>query len=430
MTTLSSESLASPRSGSATDVLTGTNGSPARAGADGATNSAAVHRPASLEWVERLVRFDTTSRESNLGLIETIPDAVQRITGKAPVLTYDRTGKKANLFATVAAASGELDGGIVLSGHTDVVPVDGQQWQSNPFEPEIRDGLLYGRGTADMKGFIGTVMAQLPNFAAKPLRQPIHLSLTYDEEVGCLGAPVLLADLAARGVKPSGCIVGEPTEMRVVVAHKGINTFRCHVHGHAAHSSLTPRGANAIEHAARLICFIRDMVDEFRAKGPFDADFDVPFSTEQTSLIKGGNAINTVPADCEFQFEYRNLPGVDAAGIEARIRAYIQTELLPRMRRDHPAAAIELIRTAGAPALDAAEQAAVTTLVRALARDTETRKVAYATEGGQFAQAGIPTVICGPGNIQQAHRADEYVALEQIVACESFLDKLMRSLLV
>ncbi|WP_347558790.1 acetylornithine deacetylase [Robbsia sp. KACC 23696] len=411
MTTLFSESLASSRTGS---------------GAASAAASSA--RPQSLDWIEQLVRMDTTSRESNLGLIETIRDAVQRITGRAPVLTYDRTGKKANLFATLPAANGEVDGGIVLSGHTDVVPVDGQQWQSDPFKPEIRDGLLYGRGTADMKGFIGTVMSQLPNFAAQPLKQPVHLSFTYDEEVGCLGAPVLLADLAARGVKPSGCIVGEPTEMRVVVAHKGINTFRCQVHGQAAHSSLTPRGANAIEHAARLICYIRDMVDEFRAKGPFDEDFDVPFSTGQTSLIRGGNAINTVPAECEFQFEYRNLPGVDAAAIEARIRAYIDSELLPRMKRDHPDAAIELMRTAGAPALDAAEQAAVTTLVRALARDDVVRKVAYATEGGQFALAGIPTVICGPGNIQQAHRADEYVALEQIVACEVFLGRLLQSL--
>ncbi len=417
MTSLAPESLASLRTGS---------GAETDATAD--HSNATPARPASLDWIETLVRMDTTSRESNLGLIETIRDAVQRITGKAPVLTYDRTGKKANLFATLPAASGEVDGGIVLSGHTDVVPVDGQQWQSDPFKPEIRDGLLYGRGTADMKGFIGTVMTKLPEFASHALRQPIHLSFTYDEEVGCLGAPVLLADLAARGVKPSGCIVGEPTEMRVVVAHKGINTFRCHVHGHAAHSSLTPRGANAIEHAARLICYIRDMVDEFRAQGPFDEAFDVPFSTGQTSLIRGGNAINTVPAECEFQFEYRNLPGVDAAGIEARIRAYIDSELLPRMKREHPEAAIDLVRTAGAPALDTAEQAAVTALVRALARDDVIRKVAYATEGGQFAQAGIPTVICGPGNIQQAHRADEYVALEQIVACEAFLGRLLHSI--
>jgi acetylornithine deacetylase len=393
-----------------------------------ASSGGALALPASLAWIERLIRFDTTSRESNLGLIETVRDAMRALSPVAPRLTYDGGGTKANLFLTIPAANGATTGGLVLSGHTDVVPVDGQHWQSDPFIPEIREGRLYGRGACDMKGFIGAVLTALPTFAAAQLREPVHIALTYDEEVGCLGAPVLLADLAQHDIRPTGCIVGEPTDMRVVVAHKGINVYRCRLHGHAAHSSLTPSGLNAIEYAARLICFIRDLADEFRTKGPFDGDFDVPFSTGQTSLIKGGNAVNTVPSECELVFEYRNLPGVDAEQIEARVKHYIAQDLLPRMRREHPDAAVELTRLAGTPSLDASEQAAVTMLVRALARDDVVRKVGYATEGGQFLQAGIPAVICGPGSITQAHKADEFVSLSQIVECEQFLMRLCRSM--
>lgn len=392
-------------------------------------SSSSLTLPRSVEWIERLIRFDTTSRESNLGLIETVRDTLNAA-GLSPILSYDATRAKANLFVTLPASDGATNGGLVLSGHTDVVPVDGQQWTSDPFKPEIRDGKLYGRGSCDMKGFIGTVLTALPAFLNAPLRQPVHFAFSYDEEVGCVGAPVMLADLAERGIKPSGCIIGEPTDMRVIVAHKGINVYRCCVKGHAAHSSLTPRGSNAIEYAARLICFVRDLADEFREKGPFDAAFDVPFSTAQTSLIKGGNAVNTVPAECEVVFEYRNLPGVDPDSIEGRIRSYIEGDLLPRMQREHPQAAIELSRMAAAPSLDASEQAAVTTLVRALARDNETRKVAYGTEGGQFQRAGIPAIVCGPGSIEQAHKADEFVSLAQIVECEAFLGRLIRSLSV
>ncbi|MCY0389545.1 acetylornithine deacetylase [Robbsia sp. Bb-Pol-6] len=392
-----------------------------------AASATAGARPDSLAWVERLVRFDTTSRASNLGMVETMRDALLPH-GVQPTLTYDAARGKANLFVTLAAADGNAQGGLVLSGHTDVVPVDGQDWTSDPFRPEIRDGLLYGRGACDMKGFIGCVLTALPAFAAARLREPVHFAFSYDEEVGCLGAPVMLADLAARGVRPSGCIIGEPTDMRVITAHKGINVYKCCVRGRAAHSSLTPQGVNAIEYAARLICFLRDLADEMRAQGPFDRAFDVPFTTAQTSMIKGGNAVNTVPAECDVLFEYRNLPGVDPAAIDARIRAYVDGELVPRMRREHPDAAVDLSRLAAVPSLDASEQAAVTALVRALARDDMVRKVGYATEGGQFALAGIPAVICGPGSIEQAHKADEFVSLVQLGECDVFLGRLVRSL--
>lgn len=385
--------------------------------------------PVSLPWVTRLVSMDTVSRHPNLGLIETVRDDL-RAHGIDSTLTYGRDGKWANLFATLPAHDGSTNGGIVLSGHTDVVPVDGQKWDSDPFSPEIRDGLLYGRGTCDMKGFIGAALALVPEMQRTKLAKPIHLALSFDEEVGCAGAPLMIEELVKRGVKPDGCIVGEPTSMRPIVAHKGINAYQCCVRGHAAHSSLTPRGLNAIEYAARLICHIRDIADEFRAQGPFDELYDVPFTTSQTSTIEGGNAINTVPAECRFVFEFRNLPSLDPEAIFARIERYARETLLPKMQREHASAAIEFTKIAAAPGLDAAEQAAITQLVRTLTADQAQRKVAYGTEAGLFARAGIPSVVCGPGDIEQAHKANEFVSLEQLAACEGFLHKLIRGMSV
>lgn len=385
--------------------------------------------PLGLSWVERLVSIDTTSRVPNLGLIEMVRDALAA-QGIRSTLTHDNRGQWANLFATIPAHDGETNGGVVLSGHTDVVPVDGQAWDSDPFRPEVREGRLYGRGTCDMKGFIGAALALVPHMQAARLAKPIHLALSFDEEIGCNGAPYMIADLQQRGVKPEGCIVGEPTSMRPIVAHKGINAYRCCVRGHAAHSSLTPKGLNAIEYAARLICHIRDLADEMRRDGPFDEFYDVPFTTAQTSTIEGGNAINTVPAECRFGFEFRNLPTLDPEAIFARIERYAHDTLLPQMRREHPNAAIEFTKIAAAPGLDASEQAAITALVRALTANRETRKVAYGTEAGLFARAGVPSIVCGPGDIEQAHKPNEYVELAQLAACEDFLGKFIRSMSV
>jgi acetylornithine deacetylase len=385
--------------------------------------------PVSLPWVTRLVSMDTVSRHPNLGLIETVRDDL-RARGIESTLTYGHDGKWANLFATLPAHDGATNGGIVLSGHTDVVPVDGQSWDSDPFKPEVRDGLLYGRGTCDMKGFIGAALALVPEMQRTKLAKPIHFALSFDEEIGCAGAPLMIEELVKRGVKPDGCIVGEPTSMRPIVAHKGINAYQCCVRGHAAHSSLTPRGLNAIEYAARLICYIRDMADEFRARGPFDELYDVPFTTSQTSTIEGGNAINTVPAECRFVFEFRNLPSLDPDAIFARIERYARETLLPKMQHEHASAAIEFTKIAAAPGLDAAEQAAITQLVRTLTADQAQRKVAYGTEAGLFARAGIPSVVCGPGDIEQAHKANEFVSLAQLAACEGFLRKLIHGMSV
>lgn len=394
-----------------------------------ASTASPSQSPISLSWVERLVEIDTTSRVPNLGLIEVVRDALAGL-GVASTLTQDGRGQWANLFATIPARDGATNGGVVLSGHTDVVPVDGQAWDSDPFKPQVRDGRLYGRGTCDMKGFIGAALALVPQMQAAQLAKPIHLALSFDEEIGCAGAPYMIADLLRRGVKPEGCIVGEPTSMRPIVAHKGINAYRCCVRGHAAHSSLTPKGLNAIEYAARLICHIRDLADEMRRDGPFDEDYDVPFTTAQTSTIEGGNAINTVPAECRFGFEFRNLPALDPEAVFTRIERYAHETLLPQMRREHANAAIEFTKIASAPGLDASEQAAITALVRALTANRETRKVAYGTEAGLFARAGVPSIVCGPGDIEQAHKPNEYLALSQLAACETFLRKFIRSMSV
>ncbi len=390
---------------------------------------ASAPRGSALAWTQRLVAYDTTSRHSNLGLIESVRDHFLA-KGLRPHLSYNPQRDKANLFVTVPAASGETNGGIVLSGHTDVVPVDGQNWTTDPFKPVVRDGKLYGRGTCDMKGFIGTSLALLPTLLEAKLREPVHYALSFDEEIGCMGAPYLLAELRERGVRPAGCIVGEPTSMRVIVAHKGINAYRCCVKGQAAHSSLTPRGVNAIEYAARLICFIRDIADEFKANGPYDQAFDVPCTTAQTGTIQGGIALNTIPALCEFVFEFRNLPGVDPEALFARIASYANDVLLPKMRAEHADTDLVISKIAAAPSLDVAEQEAITQLVRALTGDRDTSKVAYGTEAGLFQRAGIPAVVCGPGDIEQAHKPDEFVALDQLAACEAFLHRVVDSLRV
>ncbi|ASW03509.1 acetylornithine deacetylase [Paraburkholderia aromaticivorans] len=382
---------------------------------------------AALDWIGRLIAFDTTSRNSNLGLIEMLRDTLLDW-GIDAWLDHDASGAKANLFATLPAEDGNTLDGLVLSGHTDVVPVDGQDWRSPPFKPSIRDGHLYGRGACDMKGFIGTVMSQVPQWCATPPRHPVHLAFTYDEEVGCLGVSTLLAAISRRGIRPRGCIVGEPTGMQMIVAHKGINIYRCCVQGHAVHSSLTPRGVNAIEYAARIICRIRDIADEFAQHGPYDEGFDVPFSTAQAGTIAGGIALNTVPQACEFVFEFRNLPGVDADAIFARIEAYANETLVPEMRRVHSEANIDFTCIGAPPAMQADDTGALVCHLRAIAPNMTWNKASYGTEAGFFQRAGIPTIVCGPGHIAQAHQADEFIALDQIAHCEDFLDKLVRSL--
>jgi acetylornithine deacetylase len=383
----------------------------------------------SVEWTRKLISFDTTSRLPNLGLIETVRDYLKTLDIDA-TLTSGPDRKWANMFATLPSHDGTTTGGIVLSGHTDVVPVDGQTWDTDPFSAELKGSNLFGRGSCDMKGFIGSVLALVPHIRGSRLTKPIHIALSFDEEVGCLGAPIMIADIQRRDVKPESCIVGEPTSMRPIIGHKGINVYRCCVRGHAAHSSLTPKGLNSIEYAARLICRLREIADRLRSDGPFDAYFDVPFSTAQTSKIVGGNSVNTVPASCEFDFEFRNLPTESPGEIITEIKKYAREVLLPQMRSEHPSAEIDIFALALAPAFDANESAEITRLVRTLTASGSKNKVAYGTEAGLFERAGIPTVICGPGDIANAHKANEFVALDQMDACDAFLQALLDKLTI
>lgn len=377
-----------------------------------------------INRLSRLIAFDTTSRHSNLALIHDCADYLESL-GLKPWLSHNADQSKANLFATIAAANGSTEGGLILSGHTDVVPTDGQTWQSDPYRADIREGRLYGRGSADMKGFIAAVLAAAPAMVQAELKRPLHIALSYDEEIGCLGAPVMIAELQKRGLTPEHCIVGEPTSMRMVVAHKGIHTFRCAVHGKAAHSSLTPQGVNAIEYAAKLIVFINELAGRLKARYDTDPDYDVPFSTLSVNTIAGGIAGNIVPQLCEFEFDYRNLPHMSPADITAPIEAHIREVLQPQMQAVDAACRIDMRHGENVPAMPEAEAALLHDLITQLVQDSSRLKVAYATEGGQFQQAGIATVICGPGNIEQAHKADEFVELSQLARCDAFLHKLI-----
>jgi acetylornithine deacetylase len=377
-------------------------------------------RMSSVEMVGRLVAFDTTSRESNLALIDFVRDYLDRWRVKSE-LVYDEGRRKANLFATIGPQD---QGGVMLSGHSDVVPVDGQEWTSDPFKLEPRGDKLYGRGSADMKSFLAVMLAKVPEFTGRSLAVPIHLALTYDEEVGCLGVRPLIAALVPRDVKPRLCIIGEPTSMRPVVAHKGSRRLRCHIHGHEAHSSLTHRGVNAIETAAAVIAYINGIAKQKRDGGPFDPAFDPPYTTLQTGVISGGTAVNIVPRECRFDWEMRHLPADDPDVIVDEVKRFAAS-LLPEMQAVSPNAGIAFEETNTVAALSAKESDEVVQLALALTGANGTGKVSFATEGGFFQQAGIPTVICGPGSIEQAHKADEFIALDQVKQCEDFIDRLI-----
>ncbi|MBP2416645.1 acetylornithine deacetylase [Microlunatus capsulatus] len=385
--------------------------------------------PASLPWIERLVAIDTTSRNSNLELIEVLEEEMTRL-GLSPERIPDATGTKANLVLTLPASDGSTGGGVVLSGHTDVVPVDGQTWSSDPFTPEVRDGRLYGRGTADMKSFIGVVMHQLPELAAASLAEPVHLAFSYDEEVGCLGGAQIAAALGARPEPPRVCIVGEPSSMRVIAGHKSSNLVELVFHGRSAHSSLTPQGVNAIEYAARAVTAVRDLADRRRAEGPFDEAYVVPFTTAGVNVVSGGIATNTVPELCTVRYEFRTVAEDDPAAVIEEITA-VARGLEAEMRAEHPSASVDVRVMAQVPSLDSSPDGPAARLAVELGGTPSGDKVTYGTEAGQFADAGIDAVVCGPGDIAQAHAADEYIELDQVVACEqlvaTLVDRLTRT---
>ena len=377
--------------------------------------------PASLEILRRLIAFPTVSRDSNLELIE-FASAHLEAAGAATRLTYDDDRRKANLFATLGPAG---KGGIVLSGHTDVVPVDGQAWASDPFTLVERDGRYYGRGCADMKSFVAVVLEFAPEFARRRLKQPLHIALTYDEEVGCLGVGRLVEDLAAAGIRPDACIVGEPTLMRPVIAHKGKVGYRCSVRGLSCHSAYAPQGVNAVEAAAEAIAYLKRMARRHRDSGPYDRGFDIAHTTVHTGVIHGGTALNIVPNECVFDFEFRNLPGDDPAAMFAEFRQYVSASIEPEMRAVDAACGFSIETLSAMPVLANAPEAEIVGLAQELSGNHEFGKVSFGTEAAHFQRRGIPAVVCGPGSIAQAHKADEYVEIEQVLKCEEFMRRLM-----
>lgn len=373
------------------------------------------------EWLSRLIAFDTTSCNSNLPLINCVGNWLEQL--QIPVsLTYDSTQAKANLCATIPASDGSLNGGLILSGHTDVVPVTGQAWDSHPFCALKRDNRIYGRGACDMKGFLAVVLSLIPEIQSHTRKNPLHIAFSYDEEVGCLGVPSLIADLQQKGIRPSACIVGEPTEMVPVIAHKGINIFKCRLHGLAAHSSLPSKGCNAIEYGAQLICWLRELAKQFKEKGFKDDGYDIPYTTLTSTMISGGIAINTIPSSLEFLFEFRNLPQDNPTHISEKIKDYVSEYLIPEMQTESVDASVEIEPISCIPAFQSSEEG----LIEFLGKRDRMKKVSYATEAGLFQKAGIPTIVCGPGSIIEAHKANEFVALEQLDECEKFLRKVIR----
>jgi acetylornithine deacetylase len=378
----------------------------------------------SRKLLERLIGFATVSRDSNLALIDFIRQYLADL-GVESELFYNPERTKANLFATI----GPRDrGGIVLSGHTDVVPVDGQAWTVEPFSLTEQEGRLYGRGTADMKGFIASVLAAVPLFLERTLTLPVHLAFSYDEEVGCLGVRPMLAELAKRAHKPRLCLIGEPTELKPVLGHKGKLAMRCHVQGAACHSAYAPYGVNAIQYAARLIGRLEEIGIQLAQPEQHDHRFDPPFSTVQTGVIKGGRALNIVPAECEFDFEVRALPGFDAQEVADKLQTYAETELLPAMRSVQPGTGIHLQPLSAYPGLATAPNSEAASLLALLSGSTEFGTVAFGTEGGLFNEAGIPTVVCGPGSMDQGHKPDEFITAEQLRGCDAMLARLAETL--
>ena len=389
---------------------------PAAASAPGALD------PRALEWAQTLVRINTVSAHSNLELIHLVRDELARL-GVRSRLTYSDDRRKANLLATLGEGK---SAGVILSGHTDTVPWDGQAWQDDPLSASVREGRLYGRGSADMKGFIGLAVAHAAQFLEIAAPFVVHLALSFDEEVGCLGVKELIADMRDAGVRPLACIVGEPTSMVPAIAHKGVWRYRCCVRGKEAHSSLTPRSVNAIEMAARVVGKLRDMAERFEREEPRYPGFDVPFSTASVGQFHGGIADNVVPRDAEFRYEFRDLPTADARAMQAELVAHARS-LEPAMKQVAPDAGFTFETICEVPSFLGSADDPVTRMAQRLAGESRVTQVAFGTEAGLFKSAGIPTVVCGPGSIEQAHQPDEYVSLEQLARCQAFLRGLAAS---
>lgn len=373
-----------------------------------------------IDMIGKLVSFDTVSRHSNLELIHYVRDYLKEF-GVESTLVHNDDSSKANLYATVGP---KVEGGVVLSGHTDVVPVDGQPWSTDPFTVVEKDGRLYGRGTADMKAFSAIGLSLVPEMIKKGLKKPIHFALSYDEEVGCVGAPSMIRDMADHLPKPRAVIVGEPTNMEIVNAHKGVNGFLTTVIGHEAHSSQVHRGVSAVMTSAKLIEFLHGIMEEYKASSDPDNGFEPPYTTVHVGMVNGGTAMNIISRECTFCWDVRNLPWDDHMDVLARFEAYC-AELLPAMKAIAPECDIKTIATSSAPGLKPEDGGAAEELCRMLTGRNATSVVPYGTEAGQFQEVGFSTIVCGPGSIDQAHQPDEFIEISQVEEGEAFLRKLI-----
>jgi acetylornithine deacetylase len=371
--------------------------------------------------LDRLVAFDTVSSRPNMALMGFVRDLLGGA-GVEAVLIPDAGGGKANLYVTVGPQDRP---GVMLSGHTDVVPVEGQHWTRPPFALTEGEGRLYGRGVADMKGFVACALAAALAATRRPLRTPLHLALSYDEEVGCLGVGSLIELLAAAPVRPLMCIVGEPTGLQVATGHKGKTALRATCTGREGHSALAPLALNALHLGADFLGALRALQAEVAATGPTDGDYDVAYTTLHAGKMQGGVQVNIVPNACVLDFEIRNLAGDDPEALIARLAAAAEAIVAP-LRPDFPEAAIRIERLWDYPGLNTPTDAGVVRFVQGLTGANGTFKVAFGTEGGLFtARLGIPTVICGPGSMAQGHKPDEWVSLDQIARCEAMLARLL-----
>jgi acetylornithine deacetylase len=378
--------------------------------------------PQSLLLAQTLVRMNTVSANSNLQLIDFAQSHLAALGVKSRI-TYNAERTKANLFATLGEGK---PAGVIVSGHTDTVPWDGQDWSVDPLSAVVQNERLYGRGSADMKSFIAIALANAHRFLESDSPFAVHFAFSYEEEIGCFGVKELIADMRDAGIKPLACIVGEPTSMVPAIAHKGVYRYKCCVRGKEAHSSLTPKSVNAIEMAARVIGKVRDMAEDFERNEPRYEGFDVPFSTASVGQFHGGIADNVVPRDAEFRYEFRDLPTADAKRMQADVVAYAGG-LEPSMKKVAKDAGFQFETICEIPSFLGSANDPITLLAQRLASEDRTTLVAFGTEAGLFKNAGIPTVVCGPGSIEQAHQPDEFVSLEQLARCELFMERLATS---
>lgn len=376
----------------------------------------------SLELLKNLIGFDTTSFKSNLNLIKYIENYLNQYKIKSE-LVYNDIKTKANLFATIGP---NIDGGIVFSGHTDVVPVTNQSWNSDPFQLIEKDEKLYGRGTSDMKSFIALVLSRIPQLVEKKLSKPVHLAFSYDEEIGCVGVHGLLDLIEKKSFKPEFCIIGEPTSMEVVTGHKGKHAYNVKVNGLSCHSGQAPFGVNAINYASKLITYIDELNNEKSIKGPFDKDYEVPYTTLHTGLIKGGTILNIVPNLCEFEYEIRNIKEDNPNDLADIIKDYAEEKLTRNMHKISSQTGIEINEIINYPGLDINPDIEPVKKIKKLLNNNKHKKVVFGSEGGLFKNRfNIPTIVCGPGSIDQAHKPNEFVSIEQIKKCCLFLDNLI-----